>query len=428
MSLFGDDPPDGGGVGNEFSTPRSPQSGKRTLSDVSPSFITQYDNPKRLQTESLVNISDRHSDRDNYCDLVAQATTYLAKINEFVADQGSRMNISNKTAIMDLTQRVTGIVSLLAIKSSCNETKLANMERDNELLRNRSRITPPTISKPMSYADSLKLRLPPKSAPALVEARAPLPCVIAYPTSERSAEYASSSATKQALMNAIKPSDDGFQIVGVKKTSKSGVVLRVANESQLKKLESVNAIKSAGLRLEKPKGRKPRILVKDVPGSMEDNAFTIALYRQNIKDEIKITEDDFIKSTKITRRRKLDNGRKWIGLEIEPEVRKHLVATKEKLFIDWATCRFVDDVEVVRCLRCQQFGHVHKFCTSKSPSCANCAGDHETRDCPDKNTPDFVPTCVACKRFKKPCDHRCGSRDCTTYKMKLEQLILNTTY
>lgn len=36
----------------------------------------------------------------------------------------------------------------------------------------------------------------------------------------------------------------------------ASIALRVASEMQLKKLESVNVIKSIGLRLENPKGRK----------------------------------------------------------------------------------------------------------------------------------------------------------------------------
>ncbi|CAB3261365.1 unnamed protein product [Arctia plantaginis] len=118
---------------------------------------------------------------------------------------------------------------------------------------------------------------------------------------------------------------------------------------------------------------------------MEDRAFLTALYRRNIKDELKLSENDFIKSTKIVRHRKLENGRQWIGLELEAAVRKHLANTKDKLYIDRATCRFIDDIEVVRCLNCQQFDHVQKFCTIKTPTCANCAAAYETRACPDKD-------------------------------------------
>ncbi|XP_037298282.1 uncharacterized protein LOC119190429 [Manduca sexta] len=407
-----DDPPDRGP--NPFRKSgiisRSPSSAKpkRLFSENSPSINAS---PEINRSASQNTVSPRSDDNiekeDNYCDLVSEAANYLSKINELVNDQGSRMNVANKSAIMDFTQRITAIVSVLALKSSCNETKLANAQRELEGIKNCPRPTPPKADGKMTYASSVKLRLP-KQAPAM-EPRAPLPCVVAYPTSERTADLTSSSATKQALFNAIKPSDDGFQIVGVKKTAKAGVVLRVANERQIHKLQSVDALKSAGLRLEKPKGRRPRILIKDVPSSMEDKPFLTALYRQNIKDEMPIKEDDFIKSVKIVRRRSLEHGRKWIGVEIDSEVRKHLVATKDKLFIDWATCRFIDDVEIVRCLNCQQYGHVHKFCTIKTPTCAVCAEAHETKACPHKDNRDFKPVCATCKRFKKPHDHRCGN-------------------
>lgn len=65
------------------------------------------------------------------------------------------------------------------------------------------------------------------------EARVSRPCVNAYPTTERLADFATSLATKQALMRTIKPSDEGFLILGVKKSAKPGVVLRVANERKL---------------------------------------------------------------------------------------------------------------------------------------------------------------------------------------------------
>lgn len=71
-----------------------------------------------------------------------------------------------------------------------------------------------------TYAYRLKLSLPPGSTPCPVSAgaRVSKPCVIVYPTTERSTDYATSSTKKQTLMKAIKPSDEDFQILGVKKT------------------------------------------------------------------------------------------------------------------------------------------------------------------------------------------------------------------
>lgn len=417
---------------------RSPptMSGKRLLSELSPSSLSPVE--KRHQPTrddplspviSLLDTSRASDDPCNYYELVREASSYLAKINEFANDTVSRRNnLTNKTEIMNMTQKLTTIISLLALKNSSLENKVANIERDLISAKNASHAAQSApAAQNASYADALKLKLA-KSVPP-VETRKPLPCVIAYPTHEKSAELKSSSETKQALMKAINPSD-GFQIHGVKKTANSGVILRLTNESQIKKLKSVDALKSAGLRLETPKGRSPRILIKDVPQHISDENFILALYNQNIKGEINVSEDEFKSTTKIIRRRLLNNNsnRKWIGLELQPKIRKHLIETKEKLFIDWAMCRFVDDVELVRCLNCQQFGHTAKFCRESDPCCRHCANKHKSSDCPNKDMKDFKPVCGSCFRYKKPSDHPTGSSDCPTYKTKMEQLILTTHY
>lgn len=437
-AMASNQPPDKGG-GDVFNrsnltsrTPPGPQK-KRVFSDaVSPTYFSPYEHAKRARSVSPENNNANESIMSNsgdidYCKIMYEASTYLSKINELVNDQGSRMNISNKSAIMDMTQKVTSIVSLLALKSSSIETQLAKVER-NLVEEQKCKPTASNNNSSTSYyADKLKLRLHAK-APQPPEPRKQLPCIIAYPTAERSSDITTSSATKKTLMKAINPREDGFQIVGVKKAAKSGVVLRVSNENQIKKLQSVEAIKTAGLRLEKPKSRRPRIIIRDVPSSLEGPDFLATLYRQNIQGELPITESDFVKNTRIVRRRKFNNDRQWVGIELEPATRNHLFETKEKLFIDWVSCRFFDDLEIVICTHCSQYGHVHKYCTEKSPLCGHCAESHETKECTNKDKPEFKPVCAACKRFKKPCDHKCGTSDCPSYQAKINQLIQNTTY
>ncbi|XP_041988849.1 uncharacterized protein LOC121740262 [Aricia agestis] len=418
--------------------PRSPptSTGKRLLSQLSPSSVSPVEKrhqPIRDEPQSpvisLLDTSSAVDDSFNYCELVREASSYLGKINEFANDTVSRRNnFANKSDIMNLTQKLTTIVSLLAIKNSSLETKVANLERDLLSVKLNQVVKPAPAATPVSYSEALKLKLA-KSVPP-VETRKPLPCVIAYPTQEKSAELKSAAETKQALMKVINPAD-GFQFHGVKKTANSGVLLRLTSESQVKKLKSVEALKSAGLRLETPKGRSPRILIKDVPQHITDDNFLLSLYNQNVNGEINVTQDQFMSSTKIVRRRILNkeyNNRKWIGIELDPKVRQHLIETKEKLFIDWAMCRFVDDVELVRCANCQQYGHTAKFCRDTKPCCKHCAEGHSSDSCPKKDKDDFKPVCGSCLRYKKPTDHPTGSPDCPTYKSKMEQLILTTRY
>lgn len=60
-------------------------------------------------------------------------------------------------------------------------------------------------------------------------------------------------------------------------------------------------------------------------------------------DELKLSKSDSLKSTKIVKHRKPEHGRQWIGLELETEVIQQLARIKDKLYIDWAICRVIDD-------------------------------------------------------------------------------------
>lgn len=50
---------------------------------------------------------------------------YLAKIDELVNDQGSRLNIANKTAIMDMTQNANNTAILLKIVQTLSVAPIA---------------------------------------------------------------------------------------------------------------------------------------------------------------------------------------------------------------------------------------------------------------------------------------------------------------
>lgn len=336
-------------------------------------------------------------------------------------------------------QNILAIVAALDLRLAEAEAELRvtsiKLEHAAELLKQKHETqvypnAPPTETNlpKATYASRLQLRLPKETATLVEQPRPPLPCVVAYPTPEASNVMKSSDHTKEALMKAVNPVDDGFQIVGVKKTAKSGVIVRVSNEDQLEKLKAVEAIAKAGIRLEKPKGRQPRIIVKDVP-NMDDEDFLRSLFNQNIEGEINLAFEDFKNSTRIYRRRNTNGGlRMWFGLEVSPTVRSHLIETKQKVFIGWSVCRFIDDLEVVRCNKCQMLGHVIKYCTEKTFTCAHCAGLHDSRDCDKISSEGFKPKCATCEKFKKPSEHVTGSTECPALKQRLDALISATQY
>ena len=70
---------------------------------------------------------------------------------------------------------------------------------------------------------------------------------------------------------------------------------------------------------------------------------------------------------------------------------------------------------VVRCNNCQRYGHIGNICPHDTV-CGACAGKHETRACPDRDTPRLVPKCANCKG-----DHTAWYKKCEVYIQEREK-------
>ena len=74
---------------------------------------------------------------------------------------------------------------------------------------------------------------------------------------------------------------------------------------------------------------------------------------------------------------------------------------------------FIRRTRVVKCNKCQSWGHIHRYCKNQA-KCGKCSGDHETNTCSETNF-----KCCHCKG-----GHRAGSTECRVYKEKVEQFNL----
>ena len=76
---------------------------------------------------------------------------------------------------------------------------------------------------------------------------------------------------------------------------------------------------------------------------------------------------------------------------------------------------FIHKPRVIKCNRCQKFGHVSRLCRSKDPVCGKCCLGHETKDC---TTSPADYKCFHCKQT----DHTTGSNNCDLMKEKYQIL------
>ena len=98
-------------------------------------------------------------------------------------------------------------------------------------------------------------------------------------------------------------------------------------------------------------------------------------------------------------------------------------AIKEKVFFR-RQCFQVEEykrrIQVIKCHRCQKFGHIARTCRSDKPKCGKCCRtNHETRDC--TNTTNFM--CAHCDQ-----KHITGSATCPEWMKKVEEVKSRNNY
>ena len=74
---------------------------------------------------------------------------------------------------------------------------------------------------------------------------------------------------------------------------------------------------------------------------------------------------------------------------------------------------------VIKCNRCQNFGHIARRCRAVKPKCGKCCEDtHETRDCTST-----VKKCAHCNE-----NHESGDKSCSVMKSKQDEIRQRAQY
>ena len=112
-------------------------------------------------------------------------------------------------------------------------------------------------------------------------------------------------------------------------------------------------------------------------------------------------------------------------VRISNVIREIMAKQGNRLFLGSHTCKVYDSFYVVRCFKCQRFGHLSKSCTQEHASCGYCTEEHETTTCPKKVDASSNPSCINCissGRKGEEVNHYAGSITCPILLEKQNEL------
>lgn len=96
-----------------------------------------------------------------------------------------------------------------------------------------------------------------------------------------------------------------------------------------------------------------------------------------------------------------------------------------RIYIGGDSCRLEDEAGVVRCFRCQAYGHLAAKCKA-AKVCGHCAGEgHDRKECPKKAEGSI---CANCRRVGREAGHSVTSDACPCYVRQLSMVARITEY
>lgn len=222
--------------------------------------------------------------------------------------------------------------------------------------------------------------------------------------------------TKNEIKGNIDPVN--FGITGMRNFKDGGVIVEFKNATDIKKIhDEVTGLLGDKYDVKIPQEKKPSVKIIGVTEnySFEELERKIkcqneVIFEQNSK--IKVT---FIKETK--------NPRNQTSYTIYADVdgkTYHRMLKEEKINIGWDRCRVYDNLNIMRCFKCNGFNHKAIDCRNLK-SCPKCAKHHDVKDCTDEDI-----QCINCimtsKRLglKLNSGHSAMSKECPIYKRKLD--------
>lgn len=246
--------------------------------------------------------------------------------------------------------------------------------------------------------------------------------LIVKPENETTDEKQSSENIRKILKKNISR-EQNLKIKKAVNVRGGGLLLVLDPKTEKDKFLSNKILQENEIKVSEPLIRKPKVIIYNVCSDMEINELTEEIYERNfpLMDKNKFCTNF---KPKFKLGPKNEKTVHWV-IECSGEIRKEMI-NKQRILIDWNSCRVRDYTAVSRCFKCQKLNHVSKHCPDSQSTCAHCAvKGHDIKECPNK---EKSPCCTNCSNNEKNHNHKANDKDCPTYRKALQQIIDKTDY
>lgn len=218
-----------------------------------------------------------------------------------------------------------------------------------------------------------------------------------------------SEEARAAIKSALDKSSDPVR--GMRKTVKGKILIECNDSASVKLIqEKLNDKMKDSCEIKGVNSYLPKMIVTGLSDYESEGHFLKLLYKQN---------ESIVNNGKIKVLKAYPQKNGATNVLISCDLLNYSALKKLKsLYIDFDICSVYEHVYVLRCFKCQCFGHKEEDCTNKVV-CSKCAGTHRSNQC---NVQDY--TCHNCTVFNLSCNdenrldtaHPVFSIRCPVYK------------
>jgi hypothetical protein len=222
-------------------------------------------------------------------------------------------------------------------------------------------------------------------------------------------------------------------VKNIKSIAKGGIIINCINKIESIKLINKINEESQDLTASVAKKRWPKIAIYGVNGDIQENELINEILAKNqlIADYFEgksIDERNTELKMKFKLRKKSRFQENSFVIEVSPQLKNNVFNQIEKLNIGWKACRFSEFISIIRCFKCQKFGHKSMDCKESHEVCGHCTESHKSKECPKS---EGEHCCINCKRFndlKKQnifaTNHSSFSNACESFK-RIKNLVIS---